>query len=198
MSDPRISFIVSAYDRPDALKLCLLSLILQTEHNWEAIVTDNNPVALHSAFTLQVVQELDDSRIRYLHTGHSAPECYRAAEIAAEVAHGDFLCFPSDDSYYAPYFAERLLALADQNSFELVFSDLVIIGPDNAIVLPCAAACCHIDKTNFLLKRSRFTEFPGKSLEQGGRSCSDGLLIDEVVRQGIMLGKVAQPLVIHN
>lgn len=197
MSEPRISFIVSAYDRPAALKLCLLSLILQTERNWEAIVTDNYQGSTYNELNEGVVFELGDERIRYLHTGDTAPECYRAAEIASIDARGDFLCFPSDDSYYAPYFAERLLALADHNGFELVFSDLVIVGPDNAIVLPCMAACCHIDKTNFLLKRSRFTEFPGKSLEQGGRSCSDGLLIDEVVRQGIGYGKVAQPLCVH-
>lgn len=195
--NPKITFIVSAYNRPSSLKLCLLSLILQTEESWTAVVTDNYRGETYNDLNRGVIEEFGDPRIGYLYTGDVAPECYAAAEVAVEMADGDWLGFPSDDSYYVPHYASKLLLVAEAMNLELVYSDLVLSDPVNGGVLRCEAKCCHIDKTNFLVKRSRFIPFPGKDPNPGGRSCSDGLLIDELVRQGIRHCRVAQPLCVH-
>jgi glycosyltransferase involved in cell wall biosynthesis len=187
-----ISFIVSAHDRPIALRLCLLSLILQKYTDWEMIVVDN-------AETDEIARQHEDAcsmdaRIKYLRTGCTT--CYESSEIGAGIAKGDWLCFPSDDSYYLPEFAGKLISHAEANKLELVYCDLVMAGEENCIVLNCQPKCCHIDKTNFMLKRNRMIPFPGKV--PGERSCSDGLLIDELMGLGIRQGKVPQPLCVHN
>jgi hypothetical protein len=124
--------------------------------------------------------------------------CYFASEYAVEhFATGEFVSFPSDDSIYSLYYAEKLLRLADEKDLELTYCDLVMDGPNDGGVLSCAAQCCLIDKTNFILKRNRFIPWPGKH-PTGGGSCSDGALIDELVGQGIRHGKVGHPLCIHS
>lgn len=189
---PRVTFIVSCYDRPLALRLCLSSLVLQTEREWEAIVCDNSKdhavQARHYGFSLM------DPRIRYVHT--NAIDSYYSAEMVIGEATGDFVAFPSDDSFYTCHYLKKMLWMADNHNLELVYSDIVMDGPTSGGVLSCEARVCMIDKTNFLLKRERFIPFPAKNPEGMG-SCSDGELIDELVRQGIRHGKVPHPICVH-
>jgi glycosyltransferase involved in cell wall biosynthesis len=195
---PRVSFIVSAYHRPAALRCCLSCLVLQSETSWEAIVMDNSTdPAMIEANRAHCRM---DPRIRHFSSVENQVtllNCYYASEYAVEkLAAGDWVGFPSDDSLYTPYYASKLLHLADQANLELVYSNLVMEGPDNNGVLDCEARVCMLDKTNFLVKRSRFIPWPAKHPEGLG-SCSDGELIAELVRQGIRHGKVPQLLAVH-
>ena len=128
-----------------------------------------------------------DPRIHYfsaVQNGVHFPSCYYSSEYAVEnLATGEWVGFPSDDSTYTPFYASKLLRLAEANNLELVYSDLVMDAPESGGVLSCEARVCMIDKTNFLVKRERFIPWPGKHPEGGG-SCSDGLLIDALVAQG--------------
>ncbi len=190
---PLVSFIVSAWKRPMALNLCLLSLINQSEDRWEAIVTDNSTdediIAKHKD-----VCSIDD-RIHYLNTAEEGGLCcYSSAEIGVRYAKGEWLGFPSDDSIYMKYYTSKLLRLAKEKDLELVYCDLVMEGVNDGGILSCAASACLIDKTNFLVKKSRFIPFPDKRVD----SASDGPFIDELVKQGIKHGKVGHPLAVHS
>jgi len=195
---PRVSFIVSAFDRPASLRLCLSSLIIQTLPDLEIIVMDNSEddLVIYEHRRLCVM----DRRIRHFSPkaeGMKFLNCYYSSEYAAlNLAAGEWVGFPSDDSWYSPYYAEKLLWLADRSDLELVYCNLIMESAGGNGVLNCEARACHVDKTNFLLKRSRFFPWPGKHPEGLG-SCSDGNLIDELAAQGIRHGKVPQLLAVH-
>lgn len=192
MSDIRISFIVSAFNRPDALRVMLSSLVCQTEKRWEALVMDR---CVSEAVGKQQMCYVDmDSRIKYC----PVPRCrniYFASEEGAARAQGDWLAFPSDDGYYVPQFAERLIALGEEQNLGFVYCDLVWGRNGVHTMLDCYPQKCSIDKTNFIIRRKYMTEFPDK-IE--GYEQADGAFIEQLVKTNLRHGKVPQLLAVHN
>ncbi len=118
-------------------------------------------------------------------------------EIGVGMTTGEWLCYPNDDSYYCPWFAERLLAHAEANNLEFVYSDIVIGRPDIAhYPLSCQPWACAVDKTCYMFKREWFQPFPDQFTGQYG--VADGLLVNALVARGIRHGKLPQLLVFHN
>lgn len=197
-----ISFVVSAYERPRALRTCLSSLSQQTERDWEAIVVDNSEVA-YLRLDNQAECQMD-LRISWISTnkltqieGAIHKYCvYTATEIGVRMSRGDWLCFPNDDSYYCPWFVERMLAHAEQHDLDLVYSNIVMGGPKEHQPMICHPKPCCIDKTNFLLKRAWFNGFERKTGDD--YPCADGLMIESLVKRGIRHGGLEQMLVVHN
>jgi len=202
-----ISFIVTAYNRPLALRTCLSSLCQQIVSEWEAIVVDNSDNHVLAAEQEVLRVEIDKhSRVGYMYTrpdtaigsnksshGYSL---YKATEIGVENTRGDWLCFPNDDSYYCPWFAERMLRAAEKNSWDLVYCDIVMGGPKEHHVLEARPKLCCIDKTSFIMRREWFQGFSqghGDSYPQ-----ADGLMIEDLVRRGIRHGRVPEVMCVHN
>ena len=205
---PSISFIVSAFNRPDHLRCCLASLALQGGSH-EIIVADNSM----------------DSCIRYLHEGIAArfdarwmpteqPSSYHSAELVAPLTIGEWLCFPSDDSYYVPHFSDRMLSFAARHGWDLVYSDTAYdwsghfpLNHPKLIdgVLRVEPRVNWIDKTSFMIKRQwmvndetkeTIAPFPGKNGSLP--TASDGLFIESLRRKGIRHGKAPGVMVVHN
>lgn len=193
MNQPDISFIVSAFDRPIALLGCIASLKLQTHKNIEIIITDNGDSNIVCEFNRDYVEIDDIFDVKYVET--LGPTCYHSAEVGAQYARGRYLCFPSDDSYYCPPFAEEMLKAADLNNWDLVYCEMLhSFRGSKYAVLGTEARLNRIDKTGFLVKRELFPGFPDKT---GGDCAADGLLIERLVRSGIRHGKVDSCLVVH-
>ena len=199
---PKLSWIIGAFNRPGRLRTCLASIADQTLTDWEAIVVDNsdNGDAILDQKHLCKI----DTRIRYEHIGDRSFDArigirslYTATEIGVIMTTGEWLCYPNDDSYYAPWFAERMLKLAEDHNLEFVYCDLVHGRPDIAhYALNCQPHACAIDKTNFIYKRSWYQPFPHQFDGQYG--VADGLLVNDLVARGIRHGKLPQLLVVHN
>lgn len=191
---PDISFIVSAYDRPEMLLCCLASLACQTHQAIEVLVTDNSHDSVTQALHREHCNQLGAT---YIHTG--LPGCYHSAEVGAQSARGTFLCFPSDDGYMVPTFAEVMLKDAREHNLDLLICGAVY-GPrwssERYHLMETAARLNFVDKTNFILRRSLFPGFPDKG---SGESCAaDGLLIDRLVNQGVRHACIADVMVVHN
>jgi hypothetical protein len=136
-----------------------------------------------------------------INTGAMGATCpYSAAEMAVYECSGDWLCFPSDDSYYLPRFAEIMLRAARENSWDFVYCAGVVYSKPKPEYIPFVheqEPRLHcIDKTAFIVKRSWFEEFPGKVPHQPV-SC-DGHLIEELRKRGIRYGAAKGVLVVHN
>ncbi len=195
---PKLSFVVSTCDRPGMLPIVLHSLAVQTFPDFEVIVTDNSVQSQAANWLL--VDSLD-SRFRHANTASlDIGQCYWTAEWAVKnEVKGDFVCFPSDDSYYVPVFAEVMLSAAERNRWDLVYCNMVYDGRYNgrhySMVEVLPKINC-IDKTGFILKRDWFDEFPGKV--PGERVPADGMMIESLVRKGISHGKVPDVLMVHN
>ena len=199
-----ISFIITAFNRPLALRTCLSSLCQQTVTDWEAAVMDNSVPGPDLDEHARLCEM--DRRIRYhyvrthtaidINQSNHTHSLYRATEMGAEFTFGEWLSFPSDDSYYCPWFAERMLRAAEKNSWDLVYCDIVMGGSGGHHLLEARPKLCCIDKTNFLLRRSWFQGFPqghGDSYPQ-----ADGLMIEELVSRGIRHGRVPEVMCVHN
>ena len=89
-----LSMIVSAYDRPEHLKLCLQSLKLQTvASRMQVFVADNSTVeANNNAF--RSLLQTDFLLCGYYST--KMRECYESAEMVVRIVPRDwrFPCFP--------------------------------------------------------------------------------------------------------
>lgn len=195
-----ISYIVSTYDRPLQLLGCLSSLLVQTHQEFEIIVTDNAPDKAIFNENLAVVSYLRNKHsfrsIRYLHTVMET--CYHSAEHATlSCAAGEWLIFPSDDSYYVPDFAK--LMLEKSVNADLVYCDCVY-DPRRGCkyeIMDTKPSVGDIDKTNFMVRKEWFEKvggFPDK--KPGG--CSDGLFIERAVLMGARHAKADGVLCFHN
>ena len=201
---PAVTYIVSAYDRPQALRCCLASIQLQIDDDFECVVADNG-LQRYQGEHARIVAELRDQRFSHVSTAwHSttpAWDCYWSAEWIMKHGGttGEFICLPSDDSYYVPLFQEAMLAEARACDLSLVYCDMLYDrrGHGKYHVKAVAPRVCEIDKTCFMLKRNSWIGFPNKPQQPISSNC-DGEMIVELVSRGIRHGRVAEPLVVHN
>jgi glycosyltransferase involved in cell wall biosynthesis len=201
---PRLSFIVVAYENPSTLRTCLSSLLDQTMRDFEIIVVDNsigstwidlNKDLCRMSDRIRYEWTADRTDVSHLRLRHS--NClYTATEIGAELAIGDFLCFPSQDSYYVPVFAERMISAAGRHHCDLVYCGLVHGLPDRHYV-PIEPSCRvgQADKGSFILRRSLFTGFPDKRLDY---EKADGLLIERLAQAGVTRRRLDEYLMFHS
>ena len=194
---PELAFVITAYERPLALRTCLSSLVQQTFKNWQAIVADN------SADSSQSELRHVDRRIVYFHTRNFTAiqgamhdhSLYAATELAVKATIAPWLCFPNDDSYYCPWFAERMLGAAKESGVDLLYCDLVAGSAKEHHPMQTKPQRCCIDKTCFIMKREWFRGFSHKPEDYAQ---ADGLMIEDLVARGIKHGRVPQTLVVHN
>ena len=202
-----VSLIVSAYERPNALRTCLSSLVSQTHLDWRALVVDNTARKRMAYANTRVVEGIGDPRIAYTNvhretyigdvenaSGHRY-SVYKATELGVAATDGEWLCFPSDDSYYVPWFLERMLKTATHESWELVYCDLIAGNATEHHAVGAKPLRCCIDKTCFLLRREWFHGFDHSP---GVYPMADGHLIEDLVARGIRHGRLGHCLVVHN
>lgn len=183
----RCSFIVSAFDRPHHLSCVLRSLQVQTEREFEVIITDNSKEQVN----FETVFSIADNRFVYLST--QSTDCYASANRGAAQAKGDYLSFPSDDGYYVPRFLETMLQAAPA---DLIYCDCVYDGYGKKYEFWDAEPKLGlIDKGGFLVKRE---VFPGFNGAPEGPCAADGWMIEQAVKYGATTAKVPGILWIHN
>src|ERR1700751_1895948 len=98
-----LSFIITAFNRPKALRTCLSSLVQQTYEDWEALVVDNSDSEQDRLDNRDLCAM--DKRISYSMTGYDsliegtmhAYSLYNVTEIGLANTSGYWLVFPNDD-----------------------------------------------------------------------------------------------------
>jgi len=184
----KCSFIISAFNRPGHLRCLLASLAIQNEPNFEAIVTDNSK----DAQNMSVVNDMHDPRFHHVHTGMR--NCYESANIGAKLTHGEYLCFPSDDNYYVPPFLKLML----EQKTDLIYCNMIydprISKERKYKEVEVHPSVGKIDKGGFLVRRSKFRPFPWEHSVE----FADGLLIEDLIKEGLSHAKTKGVLWIHN
>jgi glycosyltransferase involved in cell wall biosynthesis len=186
----KCSFIVSAFDRPAHLDLLLRSLRLQTCPDFEVLITDN-ATGDGAVQNFCAVTATGDERFQYIEAKQA--DCYFSANLGAAQALGEYLCFPSDDGYYAPRFLEAMLKAGPA---DLIYCDCIYDGHGiNYAPMETALVCGWIDKGGFLIKREKFTGFAGPA---GMSRAADGLFIEALIKTGVSHTKAPGYLWVHN
>jgi glycosyltransferase involved in cell wall biosynthesis len=169
-----------------------MSLSTQTERDFEVLVCDNSPHRQnYGAFLIAA----SGCRFRYIPTGlEGSLCCYDSSNRGAALAHGDYLCFPSDDDYYCPRFLELLFKHGD--NADLIYCNSVDDSCGNeCAILNVKPQEGWIDKGGFLIRRDKFTEFKGP---MGQDRPADGWMIEDAVRRGLSCKKVEVVGWVHN
>jgi glycosyltransferase involved in cell wall biosynthesis len=112
--DFKISVIVATYNWPEALKLCLLSLIKQTDSNFEIIVADDGSGAPTKAVVDQIAAQ---SAIRIEHVWQEDDGCRKTliANRGIAASQGSYLIFIDGDCIAQPDFVSQHRKLAQKN-----------------------------------------------------------------------------------
>ena len=214
---PKLSFIIAAHSRPNALRTCLSSIVQQTFGDWEALVCDNAEFmeyVLHHCVLCEI-----DKRIQYyptcLNYDAKISQYHSSKWAAANVARGEWLCFPSDDSYYVFDFASKLLAAGETGlgcdiptggapgPLDLVGCDFVWgrrDGNGGNVWTYCdfGPQVCHFDKTVFIVRREWFERIGWQGDISIPNYPNDGLMAEKMVAEGARVGRVVEQLCVHN
>jgi glycosyltransferase involved in cell wall biosynthesis len=200
---PRITFLVSVFDRPLNLLGLLGSLIVQTDQKWEAVVL-NNGMGVRASMICDEISEYARNQIEYYHTANNKTgwDCYWSSDLAIEKgwANGDYLAFASDDGYYVPEFVQVMCDAADENQWDFAYCDLLYDAraAGKRSIMTAYPQCCSIDKTNFIVRRDKWIGFATKNTGPFKPTQADGEAVEEMVRRGYRHGRVDQVLAVHS
>lgn len=199
---PHISYIVSVYETERFLPCVLHSLRVQTDDKFEVIVTDNTK-DLEMCGRIRSVVRGFDQRFKYVST--KMETCYHSAERGVELATGEYVCFPSDDSYYVPAFGETMYRQGINSAADLVICGILYdprCGHGRYTCCPQKPERTWFDKTGFIVRRDKFIEFPNK-VPTPHRTLpvtdsADGLWAEQLVAAGTRYCIMPDVLVVHN
>jgi glycosyltransferase involved in cell wall biosynthesis len=106
---PRLSLVVATLGRDAELARCLASLAVQSTHDFEIVVVDQNADD-------RVVAVLDRAHIAFSITRvHAMPGLSRARNVGVKLARGDIIGFPDDDCWYDVDTVARVLRFFAEN-----------------------------------------------------------------------------------
>lgn len=111
----KITFITDTFNRPDSLKMMLLSLLSQQFKNWELIIINDSPNCDYSTF-LEYINNLNDKRIKYYENNKNYGVNYsRNRGIDETDEETDYINFLDDDDILLPNSLQEQIDLLNDN-----------------------------------------------------------------------------------
>lgn len=190
----KLAFIVNAFENFLELQCSLASLKLQwpsKAFSTEIHVADNSL----SEICINDIRNLCSMMgVNYHKTeGH----CYTASQAVSKLVEADYLCFASSDGYYVPGFSVIMMEVALRLKSDLVYCNTLydprLHGRGIYSVLDSVPEMRWIDKTNFIVRKELFTEWPSHP-----QNWCDGQFVENLMRDGKKLDKAKGVLVVHN
>ncbi|MCJ8281908.1 MAG: glycosyltransferase, partial [Rivularia sp. ALOHA_DT_140] len=141
-NQPLVSIVTPTYNRPEYLKLALISAVQQTYKNIEIIVSDNcspqNPES--------IIKSFEDSRIRFVRN-QSNLGMFANTMNAFKMARGKYVASLLDDDIWEKDFLAQLVPALEANSnLALAFCDHYIIKADGTIDAAATKKCSRFYK----------------------------------------------------
>lgn len=106
-----ISVIVATYNRPDALRLVIQSLLSQTEDNYEILIADDGSKP-DTAELVKSFQTESSIAIHHIWQEDDGFRLSRIRNLATQQAHGEYLIFLDGDCIVQPDFVAQHRKLA--------------------------------------------------------------------------------------
>jgi hypothetical protein len=128
--------------------------------------------------------------------------CYTAANMVAPQIGTDFVCFPSDDGWYAPEFAARMLRAAEADNADLVHCDMLHDpswrGSGRYTVVETRPEVNWVDKGGFIVRADLFRSLLGfRVADPEVRCAADGAFVEAAVRSGARVARVPEVMFFH-
>lgn len=117
---PLVSVIVATYNRPEALRDCLRSILVQTYPNIEIAVVNDGGLGAK-----EIIESLNEKgNITYVeHPCNRGIAAARNTGIAA--ANGKYIAYLDDDDIYYPEHVESLVSVLEGSDYRVAYSDAV-------------------------------------------------------------------------
>ncbi|WP_262316608.1 glycosyltransferase family 2 protein [Lacticaseibacillus parakribbianus] len=119
MINPRVSFIIPTFRRPDFLKEAIDSVLNQDEKNLEIVVIDDDPV--NNSVTSKIIESYNSDKIVYIQNRKNlGPGYSRQAGLSASKS--AFVVFMDDDDFYVDTsFVSRALSILENQQENIAF-----------------------------------------------------------------------------
>jgi len=163
---PKVSIILTSWNRPDALMESIKSVINQTFKEWQLIVVDNTKNPITRDLIKQQVTSISkkDSRILFMQLPSINPEekCPYGVSInvASGYIKGDYITYLCDDDIYHKGHLETMLGVFNKTEeAEVVYTGLFVHKDgvedytlDALIIRKCGF--CSVDHITVMHKKS--------------------------------------------
>lgn len=126
MQNSFFSVVIATFNRASLLKRALISLINQTETDWEAIIIDDGSTD-HTQALMQEFLHLFPHKIRCIKQVNQG--AVKAKNEGIALAKGKFITFlDSDDEYRSTHLESRKKILNQHRKLEFLYGGVEIIG----------------------------------------------------------------------
>ncbi|MGI1797755.1 glycosyltransferase family 2 protein [Priestia sp. TRN 1309] len=123
---PKVSIILTSYNKPLYVGEAIESVINQTEKDWELFIMDDNS----NEETIKVIRSyLQDPRITYINSQIKDENRYKTTRYAVlineaiPITTGNYLCYLTDDTIYLPNRLEVMINFFSHNpGAEVIYS----------------------------------------------------------------------------
>ncbi|PEY36296.1 CgeD protein [Bacillus cereus] len=124
--NPKVSIILTSYNKPALIGKAIESVIGQSLAEWELFIMDDNS----NKETLNVIKKyLDDSRIVYMNSSIKDDERYQKTRYAVLInkaiplTRGTYISYLTDDTVYVPERLEEMVSFFTRNpKIDIVYS----------------------------------------------------------------------------
>jgi glycosyltransferase involved in cell wall biosynthesis len=132
---PRVTVVVSTFNRSNVLVHALRSIIAQSFDDWEAIVIGDHC----TDDTKEVVESLADPRIRFINLPRNTGDQSGPNSVGIRLARGELIAFLSHDDLWMPEHLATLVDTLDTNSADMVVTAALTVralslSPEGAVV----------------------------------------------------------------
>jgi glycosyltransferase involved in cell wall biosynthesis len=123
LDHPKVTALISTFNRPQYLAEAISSITAQTMDNWELIVLNDGGVDVG-----HVVEKFADPRIVYVPDTENRGAAIRFNQ-GLKLAKGDYICYlGDDDTFYPNHFELLSKALDEHPEAGLAYSDLYAVS----------------------------------------------------------------------
>lgn len=134
MQQPKVSVVMTVYNKPKWLRQSIESVINQTYQNWELLIMeDNSP----NPEVMEIIMSYKDDRIRVFNSGVQESERYKTARYATLInvavfnfATGEYITYLTDDDFYYPHRLETMVNGMSPPQVSVVYGSQRVVDAD--------------------------------------------------------------------
>jgi spore maturation protein CgeD len=132
---PKVSVILTVYNKPQWLKECIDSVIAQTYSDWELIILeDNSPLPE----VREIIESyLPNSQIKVYYSGITEGERYKTTRYATLINYGisnfstgEYITYLTDDDFYYSHRLGKMVECISADGVSIVYGSQQIVDAD--------------------------------------------------------------------
>ena len=138
MNSPKVSVILTSYNKPVFVRKAIESVLNQTYSNFELIIAEDNS---SDQEVFKVISEYTNmENVIYFNSHVKEEDRLKTARYATQIntavrqySSGKYICYLADDDYYYPEMLEKLVENAEEYFYDVCFCAQHIKDPDGNI-----------------------------------------------------------------